>query len=296
MAYNTILVSVDGLDGSTCAVETAFWVAKRFSSHLTALHVRPDPKDTIPLLGEGMSVAMIEDMVRIAEDESQDRSQRARTRFDSCVANQGFNLSDQPGAEPPSAAWREERGREDDLAARFGRLSDLIVACRPGVDADVSQTLTLNSALFDTGRPVLVVPPTANSGTDSGGEAAALGRKVVISWNGSAEASRSIGLAMPLLKEADDVMVFTVGMGPVASDQAHDLATYLSWHGISSSTRALPGKGSVVGADLLEEASDFGADLLVMGAYTHSRMRQLILGGVTRHVLEQSHLPLFMAH
>jgi len=288
MAYNTILVSVDGLAGSACSVETAFAAAKRFSSHLTALHVRPDPKDTIPLLGEGMSVAMIEDMVRIAEDESQDRSQRAREKFDSCVSEHGFNLSDQPGAEPPSAAWHEERGREDDLTARFGRLSDLIVACRPGVDADVSQTLMLNSALFDTGRPVLVVPPEG----DGGG----VGRKVVISWNGSAEAARSIGHAMPILKEAEDVMVFTVGMGPAASDQALDLATYLSWHNISCSTRALPGKRSVVGADLLEEAKEFGADLLVMGAYTHSRMRQLILGGVTRHVLEQSTLPLFMAH
>ncbi len=288
MPYSTVLVSVDGLDGSACAVETAFGVAKRFSSHLTALHVRPDPKDTIPLLGEGMSVAMIEDMVRIAEDESHDRSHRAREKFDACVAEHGFNLSDQPGTETPSAAWHEERGREDDVAARFGRLSDLIVACRPGADADVSQTLTLNSALFDTGRPVLVVPQQADGGN--------IGRKVVISWNGSAQAARSIGMAMPLLKEADDVMVFTVGMGAAASDQALDLANYLSWHNITCSTRALPGKRSVVGADLLEEAAEFGADLLVMGAYTHSRMRQLILGGVTRHVLEQAPLPLFMAH
>jgi len=288
MAYSTVLVSVDGLDGSACAVETAFGVAKRFSSHLIALHVRPDPKDTIPLLGEGMSVAMIEDMVRIAEDECEDRSHRAREKFDSCVSDQGFNLSDRPGAEPPSAAWREERGREDEVSARFGRLSDLIVACRPGVDSDVSQTLMLNSALFDTGRPVLVVPPH--------GHAREIGRKVVISWNGSAQAARAIGLAMPILKEASEVLVFTVGMGAAATDQAMELANYLLWHEINCSTRALDGKRSLVGADLLEEAKAFDADLLVMGAYTHSRMRQLILGGVTRHVLEEADLPLLMAH
>jgi nucleotide-binding universal stress UspA family protein len=288
MSYSTVLVSVDGLDGSGCAVETAFGLAKRFGSHLTALHVRPDPKDTIPLLGEGMSVAMIEDMVRIADEESEDRSHRAREKFDACVSKLGFNLSDQPGAEPPSASWREERGREDDIAARFGRLSDLIVACRPGAEADVSQTLMLNSALFDTGRAVLVVPPQE--------EPKEIGRRVVISWNGSAQAARAIGRAMPLLQEAEDIMVFTVGMGTAGADQAHDLANYLAWHGISSSTRALPGKRSVVGADLLEEAKEFNADLLVMGAYTHSRMRQLILGGVTRHVLEQAELPLLMAH
>jgi len=288
MAYNTILVAVDGLEGSACAVETAFDLASRFASHLTALHVRPDPKDTIPLLGEGMSVAMIEDMVRIAEDESQDRSQRARKKFDSCVSELGFTLSDTPGAVPPSAAWHEERGREDDVAARFGRLSDLIVACRPGNDADVSQTLTLNSALFDTGRPVLVVPPQ-----DS---VRKIGRRIVVSWNGSAQAARAIGMAMPLLREAEDIMVFTVGMDVADHDPALDLASYLAWHGLKCSTRTLPGKRSIVGADLLEEAHGFDADLLVMGAYTHSRMRQLILGGVTRHVLESAQLPLFMAH
>ena len=288
MAFSTIMVSVDGLEASVCSTKTAFRAAKFFSSHLTALHVRPDPKDTIPLLGEGMSVAMIEDMVRIAEDESADRSQRARAVFDECVSSYGFTVSDQPGAESPSASWHEEKGREDDIAARFGRLSDLIIACRPGTDSDVSQTLTLNSALFDTGRPVLVVPPTMGDGL--------IGKKVAISWNGSAQAARAIGLAMPILKKADDIMVCTVGMGPAASDQALELATYLSWHDVSCSTRTLPGKRKVVGADLLDEAEKFGADLLVMGAYTHSRMRQLILGGVTRHVLEQSALPLFMAH
>ncbi len=288
MAFGTILVSVDGLEGSVCSVDMAFRSAKFFSSHLTALHVRPDPKDTIPLLGEGMSVAMIEDMVRIAEDESTNRSQRARAVFDDCVTKYGFNISDQPGTEPPSAAWCEERGREDDITTRFGRLSDLIIACRPGVDSDVSQTLTLNSALFDTGRPVLVVPPT--------NEERKIGKKVAISWNGSAQAARAIGMAMPVLKQAEEVMVCTVGMGPAASDQALELATYLSWHDVGCSTHTLPGKQNVVGAELLEEAVKFDADLLVMGAYTHSRMRQLILGGVTRHVLEQSTLPLFMAH
>lgn len=288
MAYSTILVSVDGLKGSTCSVDMAFRAAKFFSSHLTALHVRPDPKDTIPLLGEGMSVAMIEDMVRIAEDESTDRSQQARNIFDECISKYGFNLSDQPGAEAPSAAWCEERGREDDIMTRLGRVSDLIIACRPGEDSDVSQTLTLNSALFDTGRPVLVVPPSQGDGE--------IGNKVAISWNGSAQAARAIGMAMPILKKASDVMVCTVGMGPSASDQALELANYLSWHNVGCSTRTLPGKQNVVGADLLGEAVNFGADMLVMGAYTHSRMRQLILGGVTRHVLEQSTLPLFMAH
>jgi len=287
MAFSTVLVSVDGLEGSKSVVETAFKVANRFSSHLSALHVRPDPKDTIPLLGEGMSVAMIEDMVNIAEDESTERSRRAREKFDECVSQYAFVVTDDVTTAGPSVTWREERGREDDIAARFGRLTDLTIAPRPCVESDVTQTLTLNSALFDTGRPVLVVPP---------GESAEIGRKVVVSWNGSAQAARSIGLAMPFLKEADEVTAFTVGYGTAGGEQATELANYLAWHGVTCSTRVLPGKGSAVGAELLEEAKSVDADLLVMGAYTHSRMRQLILGGVTRHVLEHAELPLFMAH
>ncbi len=287
MSIRTILISVDGTDASQQALNMGFALGRAIASHVDVLHVRADPKDTVPLLGEGMSVAMIEDMMDVAEHESTDRASKARGVFDQAVSDFGATLSHQPGGEGFSVNWIEETGREDDAVAMHGRLADLIVAPRPTETSDVSANLALNAALFETGRSVLVVPP-ADSGE--------FGKNVVISWNGSAQSARAVASALPILKQAESVTVFTVDSERTSGERAPELATYLGWHGISCDTHTLTGPASSVGPKLMEELEGVNADLLVMGAYTHSRMRQLILGGVTRHVLETAMIPVFMAH
>ncbi len=287
MGIRTILVSVDGTEASRQALRTGFAAARMLSSHVDVLHVRADPKDTVPLLGEGMSVAMIEDMMDIAERESAERAVKARGVFEAATAEYGAQLSHQPSGEGFSVNWVEETGREDDAIALHGRLADLIVAPRPTEQSDVSANLALNAALFETGRPVLVVPPTGEPAT---------GKNVVISWNGSAHAARAVAASLPILKGAEAVTVFTVDSDHTSAERAPELATYLGWHGIACDTHTLSGPSAAVGPKLMEEIANDGADLLVMGAYTHSRMRQLILGGVTRHVLETAPVPVLMAH
>lgn len=287
MTLRTILIPADGTEDSERCLDMGFRMAKRLESHVKALHVRSDPKDTVPLLGEGMSVAMIEDMMDIAEKEGVTRSTQARQAFDAAVQKYGATLTDTPSGRGFSARWVEEFGREDDGVAAHGRLADLIVAARPTEDSDVSTNLTLNAAIFETGRPVLVVPP---------GEVAEPGRRIVISWNGSAQSARAVASAMPLLRAAETVTAFTVDSGRTSGERAPELATYLQWHGITANTQTIFGQGSAVGAKLMEDLKAENADLLVMGAYTHSRMRQLILGGVTRHVLEEAKVPVLMAH
>jgi nucleotide-binding universal stress UspA family protein len=287
MTIRTILVAVDGTDPSQQALRVGFAMGRSMVSHVDLLHVRADPKDTVPLLGEGMSVAMIEDMMDVAEREGADRATQARAVFDQAVKDFSATVSHQPGGEGFSVNWIEETGREDDAVALHGRLADLIVAPRPTETSDVSANLALNAALFETGRPVLVVPPT-------GGESA--GKNVVISWNGSAQSARAVTSAMPILTKAETVTVFTVDSERTSGERAPELATYLGWHGITCDTHTLTGSAPSVGPKLVEEVKGVGADLLVMGAYTHSRMRQLILGGVTRHVLETAEIPVIMAH
>ncbi len=285
--FRTILIPADGtLDYIRC-LKIGFQWARRLESHVKVLHVRSDPKDTVPLLGEGMSVAMIEDMMDIAKKEGDARSSSARLAFDAIVAEQNVSIADTPIDTGFSTSWFEAVGREDESIAAHGRLADLTIAARPTEESDVSTNLNLNAALFETGRPVLVVPPTECSETVN---------RIVISWNGSAQSARAVASAMPMLKTVESVMAFTVDSGNTSGQRAPELASYLRWHGVEAKTQTISGSPMAVGAKLVETIISDNADLLVMGAYTHSRMRQLILGGVTRYILEQSPVPVLMAH
>ena len=203
----TILVAADGTADSNRCLKMAFRVAQRLESHVKVLHVIPDPKDTVPLLGEGMSVAMIEDMMDIALKEGNARSAAARLTYDNIVTELGASITDSPVSKGLSTHWFETVGREDDTISAHGRLADLIVVARPGAESDVSTNLNLNAAIFDTGRPVLVVPPIECSGTAN---------RVVVSWNGSAQSARAVAFALPILKRAESVTALTVDSGNIA--------------------------------------------------------------------------------
>jgi len=285
---STVLCPLNGSEAARPVLETAMGFARDVGFHLEVLHVRPDAKDTIPLLGEGMSVAMVEDMIGMADEEAASRSTRARAMFDDVRQALGVAIADQPNdAQTATTSWVEEAGREDEIVARRGRLNDLVVALRPFADADVSATVTLNAALFETGRPALVIPPAGAPG---------FGKRVAISWNGSAQSAKAVSAARRVLGRADHVLVLVADSPRTAGVRADELANYLKWHGVSADTRTFEGTNQDVPGLLLEECKKVEADLLVMGAYTHSRMRQLILGGVTRHVLDHADIPLFMAH
>ena len=287
MSIKTILVPVDGTEAARPALETAFSVAKEFSAHVDVLHVSAAPKDAVPLLGEGMSGAMIE----YAKKESGERAASARRMFDDQCARDSVSFAGTPSAEDKSsAAWVEVVGRDNEVVAQGGRLADLIVAGRPTTDADPSATMVVNAALFETGRPVLVAPPPGSA------TSAAVGGKVAIAWNLNAEAARAVGAALPCLGSAESVVIVTAESERPSSGAGGELAPYLAWHGIAATTQIVPKSRRAVGEGLLGTCADIGADMLVMGAYTHGRVRQLILGGVTNHVLAAAAIPVLMAH
>ena len=285
MSIRRILLPLTGTAAGEAALSTALMAARMWDAHLTVLHVQVDSRDVAPLAGEGLSGAMIEEMMSATEKESSERSNAVRTMFDRFVAQHGVQVAEPTRGAGATANFASIVGREEDLVAQLARLTDLTVVPHPESGDDVSSSDALHAVLFDSGRPVLIAPrvplPT-------------LSTRVCVAWNGTAESAAAVLAAIPWMQRAQAVRIVTAdeyqrrGPGPV------ELAGYLALHGIEVEAAKFKPIEKDVGRGLLEAARVFGADLLAMGAYSHSRLRQLILGGVTRHVLENATIPVMM--
>lgn len=287
MAIKVILTPLFGVPSDTAALGTALAVARKFAAHIDVMHIRADPRTMIPYIGEGMSGALIEEMIASAEQQAEERAKRVRKTFDDWQAKSGLAMGD-TAADGPNCAWIEDTGRPDACVARRGRVSDVVIIARAeGENAVTAITETLEAALMDSGTPLLVAPA---------GAPATVGGHVAVAWNGGLEAARAVTAAMPFLKGADDVTILTVGdpCPPEASPEA--LAGYLASHGVKANIRNPEAGSDSMSATLLAAAGEANADLMVMGAYTHSRLRELVFGGVTYEVLGAADIPVLMAH
>ena len=289
MALKLILAAVTGQETDNATLDVAAALARRFNGHVDALHVKGDPRDAIPFLGEGASGVLIEQIMAAAERDSGTRSGKAKTTFEAWRATSGLGVATRPSGEPaPTVAWREETGTEEECMARYGRVSDVIIVGRPPADDSGASIVVFETALFDTGKAVIVVPPGSLP-------APVVGTPAVIFWTGSAEAAHAISAALPVLAAAETVAIIPSSTGGKATE-TESLIEYLAWHGIRAQARDPLPITPTAGAELLSGAKREGAGLLVMGAYTQSRVRQLIYGSVTKHVLTRTMLPVLMAH
>jgi nucleotide-binding universal stress UspA family protein len=293
MPFKNILVPLSGLKDEIATQEgilrIAISAAVRHDAHVEALHVSADPRDAVVFVGEGMTSTMIEGIIDAAEQEGRDRSKNVRELFSRVT--QDLNVpARKPGECHLSATLVEKVGREEEAVACRGRLADLIVLAKPQGDYEGGAPLTLESALRETGRPVVVTPPGSKG--KFGGSIS-----VAIAWNGSVEASRAVAFALSYLAAAEKVTVLSVDEGHPNGPTAEDLVNYLGCHGINAtSTLVKDSGGRSAGQALLNEVNKVGADMLVMGAYSRSRMRRLIFGGVTSEVLDKTEIPVLMVH
>ncbi len=263
-------------------------VARRFQAHLGALFVRIDPLDAIPIVGEGVSPAVIDQLTEAAAAEMDRQRAAARASFEAACGAASVPFADAaPGPRGASAGWREETGRRDELVPRRARASDLVIFGRAEGDASPDLAAVLEATLLGAGRPLLLVPPTPP---------ATVGERLAIAWNGGAEAARAVAGALPFLDTAKTVHVLTAATRRTDPEVAQDLLGYLQWRGIAAERQAVTITDEPVAEALLQAASGAGADLLVMGGYGRTRLSELVLGGVTRHVLSHPTMPLLMAH
>lgn len=287
MAIRRVLLPLTGTEAGEAALAAAVMIARTWNAHVTALHVRVDSRDVAPLAGEGLSGAMIEDMMSATEKESGQRATAVRALFERFTAAEGVTIGEpRHFAAEATASFATITGREEDLVAQQARLADLTVVPHPEAAEDVSSSDALHAVLFDSGRPVLMAPLKTP---------ASIGRRICIGWNGTAESASAVLAALPWMQRADAVRVLTADEYQRRGPGGPELVGYLALHGITAEIATFRPVDRDVGAGLLAAAVAFGSDLLAMGAYSHSRLRQLILGGVTRHVLERAALPVMMS-
>ena len=266
------------------ALATALFIAKNFGSHIEGLFVRRTP------MAGSAPIELSPTYLDQHREYWQYSLKKARNHFTAFMSK-----SDVPTArisepsERPTSGWHDEEGEIHRVVGLYGRLFDLIVIPRTGGDASESYLPVCESALFESGRPVILASPTVPDG---------LGRTVVIGWNGSSETARAISLAMPFLTVAESVTVLSVegamgGMVPGPSGKK--IAEHLVRNGIPATAKTVEAKGRSSGNALMMEALTLGADLLVKGAYHHTRLREIVFGGTTRHILKDSTIPVLLA-
>ncbi len=297
----TILLPLESGDGLQSMLETAWLAATAFGSTIQGLYIRRALPGVV-VADIGGYAAAAPDLVESFEAEDRERGASARRAFEEFLRGKGVTLGEPPGAGPPdvrptspgptgeerpSATWAEEIPPGDAAVGMYARLFDLTVVGRPVPGASTPAASTLETVLFDSGRPILIAPPSAPK---------SLGGTAVVSWNASTETARAVAFAMPFLRRAERVVVLAVEGVMVPGPSAAEAARHLQLNGVAAETREAATSGRGGGETILAEAAALGADLLVKGAYTHSRLRQMIFGGATSKILAEAELPVFMAH
>lgn len=278
MSYKTILVHLNDKRRAEALLEPAISLATRFNAHLIGMHVYaalPAAPVAIPYASEVMG------SVVAAERKATEELSEIFTRM---TANKPF-----------VSEWRALKVPHADLAAvvmDHGRAADLIMAGQTDPNWDLSPLMDFPERLaLESGRPVLVVPYV--------GRYPEIGRNVVVAWKAGRESARAVFDALPLLMTAEKVQILEIkeradAQGALAPDTT--IAASLARHGIKPTVRSTIAADISVGDEMLSRLADENADLLVMGAYGHSRFRELVFGGVTRHIARHMTAPTLFSH
>ena len=283
-SISRIIVYVTESRAATATVEAAGRLADSLDATLIGLHAKDDGSVAAMAPGGAISPGLIEDL----QEQSDQRAQRARQSFESVLKKH----DDWKGE------WRciEDRGISmRDGIAREAYLSDVIVAGQDDPDEEIpSSAVIVQDLIVDAGRPVVISPQGWTGG---------IGEKhVVIAWKASREAARAVHDAMPFLTRAEKVTVISACLQrPTADDDKEEpgvaLCRYLEEHGIKAQSSPLYGvEDSDAGSALIKQAQDVEADLMVLGGYSHSRLREGIFGGVTRDVIDNATVPALLSH
>lgn len=274
-----ILVHLDNSPRAQTRLDIAAMLARQHAAHLTALQVI-DVAIPVMAMGDGGSGgAVIAELLEQMRQSALAAGQKLKAAFDACLVREGI-----------MGEWRQVEGSTAEIVTLHGRYADLLVLGQDDPESDYAGVL--EKVLFDSGRPALAIP--------FAGSFKSIGKRVLVGWNASREASRALHDALPLIAKAETTTVFLAnpkrGLAGHGEEPGADIARHLAQHGLQVNVAKAVADDVSDSALLLNYASDMGADLLVMGAYGHSRLREFILGGVTRSLLREMTVPVLLSH
>jgi nucleotide-binding universal stress UspA family protein len=278
--FKTILVPIEQHDLMSSTLETALLLARSFDSYIEGFALRV----TNPVAFVAGDVGAVP--IPASEQEIAEHEKLSRSLFENFMQEHGVPCGGD--TKVLSSAWSANAPEGDDFVGSYGRVFDAIVLGKPGRDPRAPRMTTLEAGLFESGRPVLIAPPSPQP---------RMGTNVLIAWNCSTEQARAIAFAMPILKHANRVIVLTVeGGAAVPGPTGEQLCHYLQLNEVPAKLMNVGLNGQLTGEVILAHAKALGCDLLIKGAYTQSRLRQMIFGGTTRYILNNAEMPVLMAH
>jgi len=288
MGYRSILVPLEESNSLDSVLTLTLMIARQFQSHIEGFCIRPSLAGAIAVGFEG-GVAALAGTEEQFEIEQGTRSERLKEKFDKFIKENNLKTSQPNENNELTVSWNENEASGIGLFGQRGRVFDLIVVGRPTPGALTPAMNTLETVLFESGRPVLIAPPTISQKIID---------HIAIAWNGSTETARTIAFAMPLIKNAKHISILNIEGAMVPGPTAVEVANSLTRQDITVDIINREGKRSPsdAGALMLNETENIGADLLIKGGYTQSRLRQMIFGGATNHILNEAKMPVLMAH
>jgi len=285
-----ILLPVTGTPADADTFATAVAIGRLFDAHFLALHTRPDVRRDVAALAAsdgGMTIG-IDSMIQQMESDADTREKAAAAAWSGFMAAHKIVGTADPVVSGLTGEWLSETGTEADYVAEYGRIADLVVIGR-GEAAWGPDFGVMEAALMDTGKPVVIAPRAAMP-------VAPLDGTIGIAWKDTREAGGAVAAALPLLDRAKQIVVFVVAEGDDGDKSHLRLIRMLGWHNPNVAIQTLHADGSPPATVLCDAATKAGCGLLVMGGYGHTRIREAVFGGVTRAILEDAPLPIYLAH
>jgi nucleotide-binding universal stress UspA family protein len=276
----SILVPIEDHGVVEPVLETTLLLGRMFDSYVEGLAITPDYPVVLPVdIAIGVPSP-------ISPENRMEMSRACRERFEAFMVTKQIQRATS-GLATLSYGWRQDGLMEDAFLGAYGRVFDVTVLGRPDGSNGQTRLSTVEAALFETGRPVIIAPTTIPR---------TLGETVVIAWNRSTETARAVLGSLPLLEKARRIVVLELEDWGVPGPSAVELARSLGRRGLNAEALTAPDPHGRPGETILAQAAALGCDLLVKGAYTQSRLRQMFFGGATSHILSNTTIPVLMAH
>lgn len=280
-----IIVPVRGDGMVETVLGHAAALAKHHNAHIVVAHCRARTEDLMPYSRALPSFAR-DTMVEQARELADQQEQAVRDQLHELAPSLDLMVTDTPSKGTPSIEFVEEYGMMADVIKRTGRLADLVMVAKPDRDRNLGVN-SLKSALFRTGRPVLMCPPKSEAPDG-------FGRRMTIAWNGSLEASRAVAMTMSIAEAAQSVTILAGGKGEPQGAPAEELVAYYGLRGIAAEIHRFETRTPA--ESLLSITTELGANLLVMGAYGQNHERETLFGGNTQVVVDKAEIPVILVH